>query len=364
MSQLRAILVGLFLVGCGQESTPAPTQVPTGPLPVTVVIAQRSQVSQTGVASGKVEVATEVEVRSGVNGTLQTVGYKEGDQVKTGDLLFRIDSAPYASALTLAQATLREVTVRTEAARAEVERLSKLPATNSETRRAAEISVQVAEGDRAAAVEKVRLAERNLADCEIRAPIDGIAGRSLRTPGARINSGGLLATVAQTGVVRVRFGLSEPEFYRLYNSQAAAAASAAVRIQLPNDDLHPAVGKVDFAATEIDRQLGSVQFRALFENADGSLAPGQIVRVQVAGLKVSGFLIPQSALVQSTSGRIVMVVVGGKVEGRAVALGDISGDNISILSGLVEGDQVIVDHAQRLRVGTAVVTQSISPAVK
>lgn len=362
MTLTRVILAGLLLAGCGQEDAPSPT--PSGPIPVSVVIARRGEVAQTGVASGKIETALEVEIRSRVNGTLLAVGHKEGDPVKAGDLLFRIDSAPYKAALERAQATLRDETARVAAARAEVDRQAKLQAVGSATLRVAEEAAQSAEAARSAAAEKVRLAELDLGSCEIRSPINGVAGRSLRPEGALISSGGLLTVIAQTGVVCVRFGLSEPEFYRLYNSRAAAAASAAVRIQLPNDDLHPAVGKVDFAAAEVDGKLGSVQFRGIFDNTDGSLVAGQVVRVHVSGLKVPGFLVPQSALVQSATGRGVLVVVGGKLEAREVALGDVTGDAISILSGLAEGDQVVIDPPQKFRVGTTVVPQVVSSAAK
>lgn len=342
-------------------------------MPVSVVAAKRAEVAQTGVASGQVEGIREVEIRARVTGILQTVDYKEGGQVKTGDLLFRIDPAPYKAALELAQATLRQETARAASARAEADRQAKLLTAGATGRREAEdaaSAAQAAEGARDAAAAKVRLAELDLGYCEIRSPIDGVAGRRLRTEGTLVNPNGpdgLLATVVQSDQVWVRFGLSEPEFYRLYKARAEAAAGAEVRVQLPSGDLHPAVGKVDFAATEVDARLGSVQFRARFDNADGSLIRGQFVRVQVAGLKVPGFAVPQSALVQAPVGRIVLVAVGGKAEGRAVALGDVIGDDISILSGLADGDLVIVDQLQKLRVGAPVAPQPAgrtAPAAK
>lgn len=329
-------------------------------MPVSVVTAKLGEVIQTGIASGQVEGIREVEVRARVTGILQTVDYKEGSQVKAGDLLFRIDPAPYKAALDLAQATLRQETARASAARAEADRQTKLLAAGATGRRESEdatSAAQAAEGARDAAAAKVRLAELDLGYCEIRSPINGVAGRRLRTEGALVNpngADGLLTTLVQSDHVWVRFGLSEPEFYRLYKSHADAAAGAEVRVQLPNGDLHPAVGKVDFAATEVDARLGSVQFRAQFDNADGSLIRGQFVRVQIAGLKVPGFSVPQSALVQAPTGRIVLVAVNGKAEGRTVALGDLVGDDITILSGLTEGDQVIVDQLQKLRVGAPV----------
>ena len=329
-------------------------------MPVSVITAKHGEVGQSAIASGQVEGVREVEIRARVTGILQTVDYREGGAVKAGDLLFRIDPAPYKAALDLAQATLRQESARAAQARAEADRQAKLLTSGSTGKREAEdaaAAAQAAEAARDAAAAKARLAELDLGYCDIRSPIDGVAGRRLRTEGSLVSpsgSDGLLTSVVQSGQVWVRFGLSEPEFYRLFKSKAELAAGAAVRIQLPDGSYHPVTGKVDFAATEVDTHLGSVQLRALFDNADGSIIRGQFVRVEVAGLRVPGFTVPYAALVQSPRGRVLLVAAGGKAEMRSVALGDIAGDDIAILSGLAEGDQVIVDQLLKLRPGAPV----------
>jgi len=359
-----AVLGSLLLAGCGQP-TPPPAM---GPLPVTLVTAKLADVAQSTVVSGQVEGVREVEVRARVTGILQTVDYKEGGRVKAGDLLFRIDPAPYQAALDLARATLRQETARATQARAEADRQAKLLAAAATGRREAEdaeAAAVAAEGARDAAAAKARLAELDLGYCEIRSPIDGVAGRRLRTEGALVNPvgpDGLLTTVVQSGEVWVRFGLSEPEFTRLFKARAESAAGAEVRLQLPGGAQHPAVGKVDFAATGVDARLGSIQLRARFDNADGSLLPGQFVRARVAGLRVPGCLVSQGALVQSPAGRAVLVAVAGKAESRPVVLGDVVGGDIAVLSGLAEGDQVIVDQLQKLRVGAPVAPRAPAPS--
>lgn len=357
MSPARALLLAsLLLAGCGQQATPPPS----GPMPVTVVTVRRGEVNQSAVASGQVEGIREVEVRARVTGILLAVDYKEGAAVKAGDLLFRIDPAPYKAAFDLAMATLRQETARATQARAEADRQAKLLAAGATGKREAEdaaAAAVAAEAARDAAAAKARLAELDLGYCEIRSPIDGVANRRLRTEGSLVSPGGsdgLLTTVVQSGQVWVRFGLSEPEFYRLFKARAEAAAGATVRVLLPDGSYHPVVGKVDFAATEVDTHLGSVQMRAHFDNADGSLIRGQFARVEVAGLKVPGFMIPQEALVQIPRGRIVFVASAGKAEARSVALGDPVDADIAVLSGLAEGDQVIVDQLQKLRPGAPV----------
>jgi len=328
-----------------------------------------ADVTQQAVSPAQVEGVREVEIRARVTGILQAVSYAEGAQVKAGDVLFRIDPAPYAAAHALARAQLAQEEARVRQATDEASRQARLLAEQAASRKEAEDAQALAvaaQGARDAAAARVELARLDLEFCEVRSPIDGVAGRRLRTEGALVNPlgpDGLLTTVVRADEVWVRFGLSEEDFERLFGGRAAAAAGAPVVLVRPDGSLHPVAGKVDFAAPEIDARLGTVQLRARFANPDGALLAGQFVRARVTGRKAKdAALIPQRALVQAPSGRSVFVIgAGDRAEVRPVTLGEAQGTDVAVLAGLRPGDRVILDQLHKLRPGSPVV---VAPAKK
>jgi membrane fusion protein (multidrug efflux system) len=355
----------LALVGCRQESAPpAP-----GPLPVAIMTVAPADLAQQAVAPAQVEGVREVEVRARVTGILQTVDYAEGAKVKAGDLLFRIDPAPYAAAYALARAQLAQETARAEQATAEAARQAALFKQKAASRKEADdaqAQAAAAVAARDAAAARAELAKLDLDYCEVRSPIAGVAGRRLRTEGTLVNPigpDGLLTTVVRADEVWARFGLAEADFHRLFPAGAAGAQGADVALLRPDGSTHPARGKVDFAATQVDTRLGTVQLRARFANADDALLAGQFVRVRITGGKAKdAYLVPQQALVQAPSGRSVFVIgAGDRAEARTVTLGETHGADIVILAGLRAGDRVILNQLHKLRPGAPVV---VAPAKK
>ena len=355
----------LALVGCRQESAPPVA----GPLPVAIITVSPADLAQQAVAPAQVEGVREVEVRARVTGILQTVDYAEGAKVKAGDLLFRIDPAPYAAAHALARAQLAQEAARAEQATAEAARQATLFKQKAASRKEADdaqAQAAAAVGAREAAAARAELAKLDLDYCEVRSPIAGVAGRRLRTEGTLVNPigpDGLLTTVVRADEVWARFGLSEADFHRLFPAGAAGAAGADVALLRPDGSTHPARGKVDFAATQVDTRLGTVQLRARFANADDALLAGQFVRVRITGGKAKdAYLVPQQALVQAPSGRSVYVIgAGDRAEARPVTLGETQGADIVILAGLRAGDRVILNQLHKLRPGSPVV---VAPAKK
>ena len=342
---------------------------PSAPLPVSVLSVSPADLAQTAIAPAQTEGVREVEVRARVTGILQTVNYAEGAKVQAGDLLFRIDSAPYVAAHALAVAQLAQETARAQQASDEAARQAALFQQKAASRKEADDAqalAAAAKGARDAAAAKASLAQLDLGYCEVRSPVAGIAGRRLRTEGALViptGPDGLLTTIVSADEVWARFGLSEDDFHRLFAGGAKAAQGADVALLLPNGSAYPVRGKIDFASTQVDTRLGTVQLRALFPNTDGGLLAGQFVRVRVTGGKAKGaYLVPQLALVQAPSGRSVFVVgAGDRAEARPVVLGEAQGADIVILSGLRPGDRVILNQLHKLRPGTPVV---VAPAKK
>lgn len=360
---LPAVLA--LVVGCREEpAPPAPA-----PIPVAVHTVKPADLAQTAIAPAQTEGVREVEVRARVTGILQTVSYAEGAKVRAGDLLFRIDPAPYVAAHALAVAQLAQETARARQAAEEATRQATLFKQKAASRKEADDAqalAAAAQGARDAAAAKASLAQLDLGYCEVRSPVAGIAGRRLRTEGALVNPNGpdgLLTTIVGADEVWARFGLSEDDFHRLFEGGAKAAQGAAVTLLLPDGSVYPVRGKVDFASTQVDTRLGTVQLRALFPNADGGLLAGQFVRVRVFGGKAKdAYLVPQLALVQAPSGRSVFVVgAGDRAEVRPVLLGETQGADVVILSGLRPGDRVILNQLHKLRPGAPVV---VAPAKK
>ncbi len=355
----------LALVGCRQESAPPVA----GPLPVAIITVAPADLAQQAVAPAQLEGVREVEVRARVTGILQTVDYAEGAKVKAGDLLFRIDPAPYAAAHALARAQLAQEAARAEQATAEATRQATLFKQKAASRKEADdaqAQAAAAVGAREAAAARAELAKLDLDYCEVRSPIAGVAGRRLRTEGTLVNPigpDGLLTTVVRADEVWARFGLSEADFHRLFPAGAAGASGADVALLRPDGSVHPVRGKIDFAATQVDTRMGTVQLRARFANADDALLPGQFVRVRITGGKAKdAYLVPQQALVQAPSGRSVFVIgAGDRAEARTVTLGETQGADIVILAGLRAGDRVILNQLHKLRPGSPVV---VAPAKK
>ena len=355
----------LALVGCRQESAPPVA----GPLPVAIITVAPADLAQQAVAPAQLEGVREVEVRARVTGILQTVDYAEGAKVKAGDLLFRIDPAPYAAAHALARAQLAQEAARAEQATAEATRQATLFKQKAASRKEADdaqAQAAAAVGAREAAAARAELAKLDLDYCEVRSPIAGVAGRRLRTEGTLVNPigpDGLLTTVVRADEVWARFGLAETDFHRLFPAGAAGASGADVALLRPDGSVHPVRGKIDFAATQVDTRMGTVQLRARFANADDALLAGQFVRVRITGGKAKdAYLVPQQALVQAPSGRSVFVIgAGDRAEARTVTLGETQGADIVILAGLRAGDRVILNQLHKLRPGSPVV---VAPAKK
>lgn len=352
------------LAGCGDGKPPAPA-----PLPVALQTVEVAPFPQNAELTAQVEGTREVEVRARVSGILLAQSYQEGAAVKAGDLLFRIDPAPYEIALALARAQLAQEQARADQAEAEAVRQRALFKDQAASVKEAEDAKSLAAAAAAArdiAAAKVRSAELDLSYCEVRAPIAGFTGRLARSEGSLVAPGAdsLLTTVVQREQVWVRFGLSEQDFQRLFAGDAAAATRARVEVLDAAGQPLPAVGKVNFVAAQVEARLGTIQMRAEFPNAAARLLPGQFVRVRVTGRPIEGAVtVPASCLLQSAQGRFVYVLGPGDLaQVRPVQLALVSGARAILSGGLKAGERVVLDNLVKVRPGAALVPRA--PAAK
>ena len=326
------------------------------PMPVSVVQASISKVPVVVEAVGTLEGLKEVEVRARVAGTLQQQLFREGEPVRAGAALYRIERAPFEIALDAARANVAQAEARVEQSRRESGRLAGLIADKAISQREADeagSTQKTTEAALLAARAQERDASLNLSYTEVSAPIAGVVQRSIRSVGAYVSpaiEGGVLASIVQTHPIRVRFALTEAEA-----AQVRKGRGREVRLQLPSGEFAQDIGKLDFAASVVDARLGTVQLRAELNNASGTWLPGQFVRIQVSTGEQDAFLIPQAAVMSGEQGHFVWLIdADGKAAARPVQAGAWLGTDWVIRSGLAQGDRVITSNLIKLRPGAPV----------
>ena len=355
--------LAILVSGCGQErSDAAHAATPAAPaLPATVLQVAPQRVPIALEAVGQIEGSKEVEVRARVSGILLKRLYNEGEVVRAGAPLFKIDPAAFAIALAQAKAQLAQEQARNEQFKRESARLKQLAAVKAISQREfddASSNHKLSDAALQAAQANVRQAELNLSYTDVTAPVPGVSGRAVRSEGSLITAGGdsLLTSISQVNPIWVRFSLAGSDLAKLPQHRLVRGAKVEVNLVLPDGTRYPGKGRLNFAATQIDTRLGTQQLRAEFDNAKGQLLPGQFVRVfLIAGQRDSVFLVPQTAVMEAEAGHMLFVLdKDGKAALRPVQLGDWIGSDWMVLGGLAAGDRVIVDNLLKLRPGVSV----------
>lgn len=363
MRKLFVIAAAMVLAACSQGDAQdrkgaAAKGGPPQPLTVTAVDVAEKAVPVTFEAVGRTEGSREVQVRARVAGIIEAQLYNEGDAVKAGAPLFRIERAPFEIELEQARAALAQETARSQLAQQELERLKGLADRRAISQKEAD---QAASGARqsAAAVQmaraRLRQAELNLSYTTVNAPIAGITGRALQSVGTLVqpnNDSALLTSITRGDPIWVRFALSEAEYARLRHS---TEKNVQVRLELADGRAYEPAGKLNFAGSTVDGTTGTVQMRAELPNPKRELLPGQFVRVRVIAGTQQAIVVPQTAVLQNETGRFVYVAgADGKAVPRSIRAGQWLGDDWVVLEGLKAGETVIVDNLVRLRPGTPV----------
>lgn len=356
-----ALLAMALLTGCGKDEAPAAADGPPPggmpPMPVTMVEVQPQQVPITIETIGRAEGSKEIEVRARVTGILTQQHYNEGDSVKAGAPLFTIDRAPYEIALAQARAAVMQDKANLERAQREVTRLKPLVGEKAVSQKEfddAATAVKAAEASVLASEARLREAELNLSYTAVTAPISGVTGRALRSIGSLITAGtdsSLLTTMNIIDPIWVRFSFSERETQQLRQAEDKTT----VKLILPDGGTYGLTGKLNFAASTIDPQTGTVALRAEFPNPKRALLPGQFVRVQATVGRRDAYLVPQAALSQTDQGKVVYTVSPeNTVLPKPVQTAGWSGHDWIVTEGLAPGDKVIIDNLLKLRPGAPV----------
>ena len=344
---LLSLLITSTLALTACSGADAPQKPPMGPMPVTVIEMQTQSVPNAVEIMAQTEGAKEAEVRARVGGILVKQLYQEGQPVKAGQPLFQIDRSSYEIAFAEAKA-------KADQTEREMARMKKLIEVQGVSRKEVDDATSANELAQAA----LRQAQLNLSWTTVTAPVDGVSGRAAKSVGNLISVGSdsLLTSVYQNDPMWVRFSISESEAAKLPGGRLTPKTVTGVEMVLPDGSVYPVTGKLNFLASTIDPTLGTQQLRAEFPNKDGSLLPGQFVRIRLlAGEKADVFLVPQSAVIQSEQGNLVMTADSeNKVAPRPIKTGDWFGKDWVVLGGLKAGDKVIVDNLMKLRPGAPV----------
>jgi multidrug efflux system membrane fusion protein len=341
----------LVASGCKETHTP-PAQV----APVTVATVERAAVPLEINATGTVEPLQTVAVASQVGGILTQVGFKEGDEVKRGQLLFRIDPRPYQAALQQAQAVLAKDQAQLVAAEQDVKRYEALATKDYvtpqqfEQMKANAASLRATVSADEAAVENASL---NLQYATIRAPIDGRAGALLLREGNLVRAAGqTLVVVNQLRPILVRFSVpaSNLASIRKYRSD-----SLLIHAQPASGVGETSTGTLSFLDNAVDTTTGTIMLKGLFPNKNGELWPGEFVNVALElFVQKDAIVVPAPAVIQSQNGTYVFVVENDTAKTRDVTVARTVGDISIIAKGLSPGEKVVTDGQIRITPGAKV----------
>ena len=371
---LLAAAGGYYLYFLGNRGGGAPAAQKGAPPPpdVTVIEVKRADVPLTLAYAGRVAGFRTVEIRSMVSGTIMKRDYAEGARVKQGDTLFRIDPRPYQAVLDRANAQLAQAKATSFQAEENFNRIQELsnkqvatPKQLDDARAArdqARAAIQSVEAD----IENARL---NLEFTVVKAPVAGPTAL-LSPPEGSIAQAQqtVLTTITQLDPAYVNFSVTDAELreFRTLSEnldKPLGDEDITVTLQYGDGTAYTKTGKIIMSSQSVDMRTGTVQFRTVFPNVEGTILPGQFVRLIIKGITLpKAIVIPQQAVSQGPQGTFVFAVnSSGAAEVRPVKLNrEVTGGWV-VRDGLKEGEQIIVDGVMRVRPGAPVKASPMRP---
>ena len=346
---ILAIAAAWYLLagGSGSDKTARSTAAP-----VRVALVVRHDMPVVAQALGTVVANTMVQVTSRVQGTLDSASFKEGQFVKRGDLILRIDPRAFQAALDQARAVLaRDQALLRNAIRDKqrYESLHQQGAISDQLRDTSATNADVLAATVAVDNAAVKAAELNLSYTQIRSPVDGKTGPLLVQPGNMVAASGStpLVTIAQIQPVKVSFNLPESDLHLVQTRQHAQRLAATLDVQ--DAQGNPLRAVVDFTSNAVNGQSGTIELRATFANGDLMLVPGQLVNVTVELNDLHNVLIvPREAINDGPKGSYIYIVSDGKAVQHDVKLLFDDTRNVAIDSDVKAGDSVIIEGQLRV----------------
>ena len=378
-SAAAVALSALFLAACsgGKEQGAAPGAGGPPPAPaVTVMTLKSESVPMVVELPGRTSPTLIAELRPQVTGIVTERAFNEGSEVKAGQVLYRIDPAPYQAAYDSAKAALARAEANAQVARIKAERhaaLAKIEAVSKQANDDAQAGLKQAQAEVAAAKAALDKAKIDLDYTRLKSPIAGRIGRSAVTAGALVtaNQAQALATVQQLDPIYVDLTQSSADMLRMRSEIAAGRLQASTKGEVPvklileDGSEYAAEGRLALSEVTVDEGTGSVTLRAKFSNADGVLLPGMYVRARLPqGTRSDAILVPHKALSRDPLGNALVMAVDAesKVVARPVQVAQSLGENWVVTSGVKAGERIIVEGLQKVRPGVAVQAEEAGAA--
>lgn len=347
----------VLLAGCGGKPPAAPP-----PPEVNVVVARSQAVENIAEVPGRVQAVRTAQVRARVDGIVQRRTYEEGSDVKAGQSLFVIDPRELRASLSAVEASLVRAEATAANAEQDVDRYKGLvedQAISKQEYDAAVARLRTAQADVAQTRAQLETAKLSLSYTTVTAPIAGRAGRAQITEGALVSASQatLLTTIDQLDPVYVNFSQSSSYMLAIRRDIAEGKlkvpqlGGVEVSLILEDGSEYKHKGHLDFLDLAIDEATGTAAVRAEVPNPEQTLLPGQFVRARIeAGVRPNNFLIPQRAVQLNPNGASVFIVDDkNTVATREIKTGGLQDDRWVVLSGLADGDRVIVDGLQKIQ---------------
>jgi multidrug efflux system membrane fusion protein len=319
--------------------------------------------------SGRLEAVERVEVRSRVAGAVQAVHFREGALVKQGDLLITIDPAPYAAEVERSEAQVVAAQARVALTKSELERGRQLWDSRTVSQRELDQRINAhgeAEANLRAAQAALQSNRLNLGYTEVRAPVAGRVGKLEITVGNLVAAGPgapVLTTLVSVDPIYASFNADEEVVLRALKLLGAGAHTQVERIPVQMSTVTsngtPFRGRLQLIDNQVESRSGTVRVRAVFDNADGSLMPGQFARLRMGQAKTEpALMISERAVGTDQNKKFVLVIdAGNKAEYREVTLGASVEGLRAVTSGLKSGERIVVNGLQRVRPGALIAPQ-------
>lgn len=364
MSRSSAIVAfALLLASCGQQGEGEQAGAP----PVGFIAVKAAPVTLSTQLAGRTSPYESSQVRPQVDGLIRARLFTEGDWVRAGQPLYRIDAAPYAAQAASARAALARARASVSASDALARRYGELVKINAVSKQEydnAKASAAQAHADVAAQQAALNAATIDLRRTTVTAPISGRIGRSAVTTGALVSASQAdpLTTIQRLDPIYVDIAQSSADQLRLRQQLLAGelsrdGAAARVKLTLEDGSVYPIEGTVKFTDVTVDPETGSQTIRAQFSNPRGLLLPGMYVRATfVEGTVADAILVPQRAVTRDPTGRATVMIIDkdSKLAPRAITVTRTIGQDWLVESGLKPGDRVAVDGTMMLQPGTRV----------
>lgn len=376
--KFHSVALVLLLTGCGRTPSGPPPAAPgaMGPLEVNVLTVATQPVTLTQDLPGRISAIRVAEVRARVSGIVLKRLFKEGSDVKEGQVLYEIDPAQYEASLDSALGTLARAEASLNSAQLKLNRMKSLIDSHAVSKQdydEASGSQKVNQAEVLLGKAAVKTARINLDYTKVTSPITGRIGLSQVTEGAyvRTDQATLMATVQQIDRVYVDVNQPSSDLLRLKHALASgrlkadAAGQPSVKLVYENGDIYPEEGTLEVADVTVNTLTNSVTVRAVFPNPRGDLLPGMFVRARLEeGTTPDAILVPQLAVSRNSKGEPTAMVVGAesKVELRILETPRAIGNQWLVTSGLKAGDQLIINNLQKIRPGVPVKVAADAPA--